>query len=141
MAYLYRVTGPVEATIDGHPYFCYTIKEKDVDANGQWMVGGLPKFFTITLYEAAVKDPGTPPNLNPRLGTRANWLGDLPVGDPDPASPIDEVGGVATPALLIRIPVSMRVTSLQGELFGRSAFGATGTIATVITRITLIEGH
>lgn len=132
MSYAFRASPLIRKQIGDKEYMVVTITESEVAPTSEWKVDGLPEFFTITLFESAMLEPAGGTVLNPRLGTAPAWEDDS----------IDDVIENTVPGVHVRLSCSVRVASLQNQLHGRTAAGLSqGTIPSVVTRITMVEGH
>lgn len=135
MSYGYYVSPPLTSQVGDRTYFTWTITETGlVDdpsaGEGVWCIDEMPTVFTITLFEAAVVDATPAPTLNPRLGLTPGFG----------AGTVDEVVANLKAVNRVRNACSVRVTSPDNRLYGRSVLGVPGP-HTVRTRITVMEGH
>ena len=116
--------------IDGKTYTTFEIIEGDVTPTDEWKITGLPKIFTITLFEAELVTAGTATTIDPDLGTKDSFS----------LNTVDTAVTNATAAVWINSMSDARVNSPAGILVGRST-PDTGTATKIRTRVTFREGH
>lgn len=137
MSYGFYVSPPLATQVGDRTYYTWTITETGLTDTpgpdeGVWSIDEVPTVFTITLFEAAVVDAPqlNPVTLNPRLGLTEAF---------SPGT-VDEVVANLKAVVRVRNACSVRVTSPDNRLYGRSVLGAAGPHE-VRTRITVMEGH
>ena len=128
MAYAFNVSDPVIEVHNGRRHVAYVVTESDVAVDSEYELD-VPKFWTMTLFEAELTDAGAATEIDPELGLDDGFtLGTL-----------DQVVTNETAGTHVRSETDVRVTSPLERLVGRSKPDATAT--EIVTRLSFVAGH
>ena len=130
MAYSSTVAEVADVNVGGVRYVTYAISESDVGTTDLATIDVGAQVFTVCLFEAHLKTPGSAATIDPEL-----FLDDDAVATM--RSTLDQVSTTETAAAYLRVGDSVRVAAPAGQLYLLSnpdvATGATGVIKTRIT--------
>lgn len=131
MAYAGTVTKR-ENRKGGRRIISLDIAETEARDTSEWSYGPLPRFVTMTHYQAT-RTAGTGTTINPRLGTATGWT----------ASTQSDIGTNTTTAAHINDQTLVRIDGgAEGwTLYGKSQPNSSATDHTISTKIALLVGH